>query len=141
MKKLLIIILILSSCQSYRAERKIKKLKEWGYLSTDTITKYDTIRGFQTDSIYFFDTLHSVDTITTIKDGLKVSTVIKWKTREVRQVITQRDTILEHKYTTKVIKEKRKWWDRFILGSFATLVIVPIFLYIFFSFLGVKLKR
>lgn len=113
MNKLLIIILILSSCQSYRAERKIKKLKEWGYLSSDTITKYDTIKGFTHDTLVQFDTLHHTDTLFTNQNGLKVTTIVKWKERQVKQTITQRDTILEHKYTTKVLKEKRKWWEKY----------------------------
>jgi hypothetical protein len=118
MKNKLIIglICLLASCQSYRAERKINKLKSWGYLKDSTITKYDTIRGFTLDSVYLFDTTTILDTITRIENGLKVSTVIKWKQREVRQVITKRDTILEHKYTAKILKENRKWSDTFWVG-------------------------
>jgi hypothetical protein len=116
MKKILIILLVLSSCQSYRAERKINKLREWGYMSDSTITKYDTIRGFSHDSIYFFDTTTLTDTINTFKNGIKSVTVIKWKERQVRQILTQKDTIYEHKFTTKVLKEPRKWSDNFWVG-------------------------
>jgi len=103
------IICLLASCQSYRAERKISKLKQWGYLSDSTITRYDTIRGFTHDSIYFFDTTTLIDTITTVKNGIKVVTVIKWKQREVKQILTQHDTIFKHKYTTKVITQPAKF--------------------------------
>ena len=103
------IICLLASCQSYRAERKITKLKQWGYLSDSTIIKYDTIRGFTHDSIYFFDTTTLIDTITTVKNGIKVVTVIKWKERQVKQILTQHDTIFKHKYTTKVITQPAKF--------------------------------
>ena len=122
------LICLLASCQSYRAERKINKLKEWGYLSDSTITKYDTIRGFTHDSIYFFDTLSKVDTISILKNGIKSVTVIKWKERQVMQTLTQKDTIFEHKFTTKVLKEPRKWWDRFKIGLiFGSVLVVFMF--------------
>ena len=130
MKKILILALIclLASCQSYRAERKISKLRAWGYLSDSTITKYDTIRGFTHDSIYFFDILHSVDTITTLKNGIKVVTVIKWKERQVKQLLTQNDTIFEHKYTTKVITKPIKWWNRFKVGVWFCSILLLLYL-------------
>jgi hypothetical protein len=122
------LICLLASCQSYRAELKINKLKEWGYLSDSTITKYDTIRGFTHDSIYFFDTLSKVDTISILKNGIKSVTVIKWKERQVMQTLTQKDTIFEHKFTTKVLKEPRKWWDRFKIGLiFGSVLVVFMF--------------
>ena len=75
-KLILALICLLASCQSYRAERKINKLKQWGYLSDSTITKYDTIRGWSLDSVYIFDTLSKVDTISIVKNGIKSVTVI-----------------------------------------------------------------
>lgn len=127
--KYLLIICLLASCQSYRAERKITKLKQWGYLSDSTITKYDTIRGFTHDSIYFFDTLSKVDTISIVKNGIKSVTVIKWKERQVRQILTQKDTIFEHKYTTNVIKEPRKWWNTFRIGLMVGSILVVFMFY------------
>jgi len=128
MKHLIIILLLLSSCQSYRAERKINKLKSWGYLSDSTITKYDTIRGFTLDSIYFFDTTTLTDTINTVKNGIKVVTVIKWKQREVRQILTQNDTIFAHKYTAKVITKPVKWWNRFKVGVWFCSILLLLYL-------------
>jgi len=122
------LICLLASCQSYRAERKINKLKQWGYLSDSTIVRYDTIRGFSHDSIYFFDTTTLTDTINIVKNGIKSVTVIKWKERQVMQTLTQKDTIYEHKFTTKVIKEPRKWWDKFKIGLiFGNLLMVFMF--------------
>jgi hypothetical protein len=128
MKKILILALIclLASCQSYRAERKINKLKTWGYLKDSTITKYDTIRGFTLDSIYFFDTTTLTDTINTVKNGIKVVTVIRWKERLVKQIVTQNDTIFKHKYTTKVITNHAKWYDKlgFVFGVIAFVILL-----------------
>jgi hypothetical protein len=127
-KLILVLICLLASCQSYRAERKINKLKQWGYLSDSTIVRYDTIRGFSHDSIYFFDTTTLTDTISIVKNGIKSVTVIKWKERQVMQTLTQKDTIYEHKYTTKVIKEPRKWWNKFKIGLiFGSLLVVFMF--------------
>jgi len=130
MKNKLIIglICLLASCQSYRAERKITKLKQWGYLKDSTITRYDTIRGFTHDSIYFFDTLSKLDTISIVKNGIKVSTVIKWKERQVRQILTQKDTIFEHKFEIKTITKPGKWWNTFKVGLiFGSLLVVFMF--------------
>jgi len=126
MKHLIIILLLLSSCQSYRAERKINKLKEWGYLKDSTITVYDTIRGFTHDTFIKFDTMNRVDTITTLKNGIKVVTYIKWKEREVTQLLTQKDTILIREYITKVITKPAKWFDKLgvVFGVIAFLILL-----------------
>jgi hypothetical protein len=134
MKKILIILLVLSSCQSYRAERKINKLKEWGYLSDSTITRYDTIRGWSLDSVYFFDTTTLTDTIHTVKNGIKVVTVIKWKERQVKQILTQNDTIYTHKYTTKVIKQPVKWWNRFKIGLIFGIILTIAMFYLTYKY-------
>jgi hypothetical protein len=136
MKKILILALIclLASCQSYRAERKINKLRAWGYMSDSTITKYDTIRGFTLDSVYLFDTTTILDTITRIENGLKITTVIKWKQREVRQIVTQKDTIFEHKFKTKVIKQPIKWWNRFKIGLIFGIILTIAMFYCAYKF-------
>jgi len=134
MKKLIIILLVLSSCQSYRAERKINKLKSWGYLSDSTITRYDTIRGFSHDTFIKFDTINRIDTITTLKNGIKVVTYIKWKEREVTQIVSQKDTIFEHKFTTKVIKQPVKWWNRFKIGLIFGIVLTISMFYCAYKF-------
>jgi hypothetical protein len=127
-KLILALICLLVSCQSYRAERKINKLKEWGYLKDSTITVYDTIRGFSHDTFIKFDTMNRVDTITTLKNGIKVVTYIKWKEREVTQLLTQKDTIFTHKYTTKVIKQPVKWWNRFKVGVWFCSILLLLYL-------------
>jgi hypothetical protein len=133
-KLILALICLLASCQSYRAERKISKLRAWGYLSDSTITKYDTIRGFTLDSVYLFDTTTILDTITRIENGLKITTVIKWKQREVRQIVSQKDTIFEHKFQTKVIKQPINWWNRFKIGLIFGIVLTIAIFYLTYKF-------
>ena len=136
MKNKLIIglIFLLASCQSYRAERKINKLKQWGYLSDSTITRYDTIRGWQRDTFIKFDTMNKVDTITTLKNGIKVVTYIKWKEREVTQIVSQKDTIFEHKFKTKVITKPVKWWNIFKIGLIFGIILTIAMFYSAYKF-------
>lgn len=132
--KLILIISLLASCQSYRAERKINKLKQWGYLSDSTITRYDTIRGWQRDTFIKFDTMNHIDTITTLKNGIKVVTYIKWKEREVTQIVSQKDTIFEHKFKTKVITKPIKWWNRFKIGLIFGIILTIAMFYSAYKF-------
>ena len=132
--KLILIISLLASCQSYRAERKINKLKQWGYLSDSTITRYDTVRGFTHDTFVKFDTMNHIDTITTLKNGIKVVTYIKWKEREVTQIVSQKDTIFEHKFKTKVITKPVKWWNRFKIGLIFGIILTIAMFYSAYKF-------
>jgi hypothetical protein len=134
MNKLIILICLLASCQSYRAERKISKLKSWGYLSDSTITLYDTIRGWSHDTFIKFDTINRVDTITTLKNGIKVVTYIKWKEREVTQIVSQKDTIFEHKFTTKVLKQPISWWNRFKIGLIFGIILTIAMFYLTYKY-------
>ena len=122
--KILISLLILLSvgCQSYRAERKIKKLKSWGYLSDSVITKYDTLRGYEIDTFVQFDSIHHTDTLFTYQNGLKVTTIVRWRERQVKQIISQKDTIFEHRISTKVIKDKGKWYNTWLIGCICGLL-------------------
>jgi hypothetical protein len=57
-----------------------------------------------------------------------VVTYIKWKEREVTQFVTQNDTIYEHKFTTKVLKQPVSWWNRFKIGFiFGTILTIAMF--------------
>jgi hypothetical protein len=132
--KLILIISLLASCQSYRAERKINKLKQWGYLSDSTITRYDTVKGFTHDTFIKFDTMNHIDTITTLKNGIKVVTYIKWKEREVTQIVSQKDTIFEHKFKTKVITKPIKWWNRFKIGLIFGIILTIAMFYSAYKF-------
>ena len=100
MKYLLITILILASCSTEkRCANHLKKAKELGCLTMDTVTKYDTIVGFSVDTIFMADSFTSVDTFILIKDNVKTKTVINWKDRIVYQSVLKDTTIVETNYT------------------------------------------
>jgi hypothetical protein len=119
MKYLLIIILFFSACSTQKkCNRHINQLTKLGCLKRDTITKYDTIKGFQYDTIVKFDTLSHSDTLLVVKDGVKVQTIIKWKDRIVEQSILKRDTIIKTKFVNDIVvetKEVMAWWVKWVL--------------------------
>lgn len=120
MKTIAILLLLISSCIPERAARKTNWLKSHGYLSTDTITKRDTIHGFHTDTLVQYSDTTLVDTLYIEKNGVKSQTIIKWKERTVEQTITQRDTIIETKYvkTNQLKCPDPSWWqcNKFWIG-------------------------
>jgi hypothetical protein len=127
MKYVLIIFLLLTSCESKRASRKVKWLEDRGYLIKDTIHLHDTLNGFFVDTIYIGT--KEVDTFTLVQNNVQVRTIVKWKDRFAVQELIVKDTVITtvYKTLTKTIKEKRKYWDRFHLGfAFASLIIATI---------------
>jgi hypothetical protein len=124
--KILISLLMLLSvgCQTQKKWQKVGYSKGW--LKDSVITKYDTIKGYELDTIVQFDTLHHTDTLFTYQNGLKVTTIVKWRERQVKQIINQKDTILIRKFSTKVIKEKGKWWDTWLIGFVSFLLLLLI---------------
>lgn len=122
MKYILIIALVslISSCGTKKCTRIIKKANKYGCLTTasDTITIKDTIRGWSYDSVFVFDTFSNTDTIITSNGKDSIFTIVKWKERTIRQIKTEKDTIVESKIITnnKVIETKQKWWDNFWFG-------------------------
>jgi hypothetical protein len=81
------------------------------------MVKYDTIIGFQYDTMVKFDTLNYSDTMVIIKDGVKVQTIIKWKNRIVEQSILKRDTIIKNQFVNDIVvetKEVQSWWVKWV---------------------------
>ena len=103
MKYLLILILLCSCSQSQRCQRHMDKAKELGCLTehTDTVITYDTIKGFSFDTIVQFRDTNLVDTMYVASNGVKVKTIVKWKTREVTQRISESDIIIRNLNWTK----------------------------------------
>jgi hypothetical protein len=126
MKKITLIAIVILLCSCQTQKKWLRKGYEKGWLSDSTITKYDTIRGFSHDTFIKFDTMNRVDTITTLKNGIKVVTYIKWKEREVTQLLTQKDTILIREYITKVITKPAKWFDKLgvVFGVIAFIILL-----------------
>ena len=118
MKYLLIIIVLFSACSTQKkCNRHINRLTELGCLKRDTINKYDTIKGFQYDTIVRFDTLSHSDTLVVIKDGVKVQTIIKWKERIIEHSILKRDTIIKNQFVNDIVvetKEVMAWWVKWV---------------------------
>ena len=130
MKPLIILtaFLLLSSCESQRAANKTAWLKKKGYLSADTFYIADTVKGFDTTVIRAFDTLNHTDTLTVIKDGIKVKTIVRWKDRIIEQTLTKRDTVVVRQQIRTVVTQikKSKWWDNWVLGFCCGLSLVLI---------------
>lgn len=127
MKYAILILILLTACESKRASKKITWLKERGYLQNDTIR--DTVRGFSVDTFVRFDTLNHIDTLTVEKNGVRVVTVTKWRTREQWQTITQRDTIRVIPTIKQSCPEPSWWynfWEHFFIGFAAALILVII---------------
>jgi len=131
-KYLLILIILFSSCSvQRRCNRHINKLTKLGCLKADTITKYDTIIGFQIDTFVKFSDSSRIDTLFLEKNGLKSQTIIKWKTKEVFQNVFQKDTIIKTQSINKyLIKTEYKvpLIYKILLGAFSLLAL---FLYLF----------
>jgi hypothetical protein len=118
MKYFIILIVLFSACSTQKkCNRHINRLDKLGCLKRDTITKYDTIKGFQYDTIVRFDTLNYSDTLVVIKDGVKVQNIIKWKNRIVEQSILKRDTIIKNQFVNDIVVETKEvvaWWVKWV---------------------------
>jgi hypothetical protein len=122
--KIIIYAFILSfmiGCNAEKAcQRHINKAKAGGCLKMDSVIIYDTIKGFTHDTTVIFDTTHTQDTLTVIKHGIEVKTLIKWKERTISQIITKQDTIIKNVMVPiETIKkvEVIPWWIYLIGGS------------------------
>lgn len=133
MKYLIFISIILFGCNAEkRCLKHVSKAKERGCLQSDTVTLWDTIKGFKTDTIAIFDTLNFQDTLVVVKDGVKVQTIVKWKERIIEQTVEKKDTIYKKMIVTNNLNFKpcNKWKYR-IEGIVGTLSLI-VFLFIWF---------
>lgn len=140
MKYLIVIILLITSCQSIRDKRannKMNWLMKHHYLGDTTRWVHDTVVGWKVDTIFKSDTLKDVDTFTIVKDGIRTVSVVKWKERTLQLTMTKHDTVILRKIDSKVIYQtsKKKWWDRYWSG-FTFGVALMILLLFLFSKLG-----
>jgi hypothetical protein len=132
MKYILIVLLLIGCSAEKRCQKHITKAKALGCLSiqSDTIVRLDTIKGFRIDTFIKFH--NEIDTLIVDSGGVRVETIIKWKTKEIGQKVSKKDTILKyyditkHHNHTKVV-HKIPWWFwiiPFLLAMMLMLVII-----------------
>lgn len=115
MKYLLIILLLFGCSAEKRCQKHLKKAEALGCITykSDTIIKHDTIKGFIIDT--FVQYHQEIDTLIVDKGGVKVVTIVKWKTKEIGQILSKKDTIIEYFEITKhhnhiKIVNRVPWW-------------------------------
>ncbi len=132
-----LLLLILSSCSTEkRCNRIIEKAQRLHCItfSKDTITINDTVNGFYFDSLIQFDSINDFDTLLIDTGGVKVKTIINWKTRTVGQAI-QKDTVyLTNTITvTKTQIQKRQYSKLERYTIYLALFVIAVFLAKVFS--------
>jgi hypothetical protein len=129
----LFVIVSLSSCTSQKAWIKRGESKGWLQTKSDTLIIKDTIQGWRYDTTVQFLWVHDIDTLITSNGKDSVVTIVKWKERTIRQIKTEKDTIVESKIITneipilKIIKPnfwQRLWWLWIILTFILTIWLV-----------------
>jgi hypothetical protein len=97
MKNLIIIaFILLTGCNAQKqCDKSYAKAKKLGCISRDTIVKYTTIRGFRVDTFIQYSEKSEIDTLLVDSGGVKVKTIIRWKTKQVFQEILKKDTVIE----------------------------------------------
>ena len=121
-------LIILCSCnEQKRCARYVARHPKC--FSTDTVWRYDTLKGFQVDTVFYGDTIRNTDTFTLIKDGVSVKTVVQWRDRIIQQQVTKRDTIIKS-YDVYIDKPVFKevptlfWWAKWLLGGLLGIILL-----------------
>jgi esterase/lipase superfamily enzyme len=123
--KFILLLLILSSCNaSKKCERISSKAIALKCFKNDTIKFYDTTFGQVYDTFVQFKTNNEFDTLFVDSGGVKVKTIIRWKTKELWQTITK-DTIIKEFYrVNKVITKKEiPQWTKWIWFAFVMILV------------------
>lgn len=131
MKYILIILLLIGCSAEKRCQKHITKAKALGCLSiqSDTIVVLDTIKGFRIDTFVQFH--QEIDTLIVDSGGIKVVTIIKWKTKQIGQIVSKKDSVIKylqitkHHNHTKVV-HKIPWWYFIIPFLLAMMLIIVI---------------
>ena len=131
MKYILIILLLIGCSAEKRCQKHITKAKALGCLSiqSDTIVRLDTIKGFRIDTFVQFH--QEIDTLIVDSGGIKVVTIIKWKTKQIGQIVSKKDSVIKylqitkHHNHTKVV-HKIPWWYFIIPFLLAMMLIIVI---------------
>lgn len=126
-----ILVICLSSCSAEkRCTKHFNKALLGGCITADTFTRYDTIVGIKTDTIFKGINVNLIDTFIIDTGGIRVRTITNWRDRIINQKITQRDTIIKHKNVTiNAPKHVQKWHERwqniaFICGVICFILLI-----------------
>lgn len=96
---LILAITFLCGCNAQRkCERAFKRHSNC--FVNDTVIRFDTIKGFQLDTVFIGRS--EIDTFYTDSSGVKVITIVKWKDKIIRQILSKTDTIIETKTINKI---------------------------------------
>lgn len=132
-----VLLLILSSCSSEkRCNRIINKAQRFNCISfsNEIITINDTINGFYFDTLHQFDTFNTFDTLLIDTGGVKVKTIINWKTRTMGQTIKKDTVYLTNTITvTKTQIQKRQYSKLERYTIYLALFVIAVFLAKLFS--------
>lgn len=109
-----IVMVSLTSCSAEkRCTKHFNKALKGGCITSDTITRYDTLIGIKTDTIFKGINVNSIDTFIIDTGGIRIRTITNWKDRIIHQKITQKDTIIKHQNVTiNAPKHVQKWHER-----------------------------
>lgn len=93
----------------------MRKAEALGCFKTknDTLVLFDTIKGFTIDTFVQFH--NEIDTLIVDSGGIKVLTVIKWKTKEIGQKVSKKDSVIKYYQITKHYNHTKivnhiPWW-------------------------------
>ena len=132
MRKITIIIaaILFFGCSAQkRCDKAYAKATKLGCVSSDTFYAHDTIKGFELDTFVVYSQKNEVDTLLVDSGGIRVLTIIKWKSRTVFQDVLKKDTVLETIIINdcpKLIPQKLKFSQRFLIesGKYSWLIII-----------------
>jgi hypothetical protein len=128
---LFIITIVATSCNGPKqCTKHFNKALRGGCITADTFTRYDTIVGLKTDTIFKGINVNLIDTFIIDTGGIRVRTITNWRDRIINQKITQRDTILKYQNVTiNAPKHVQKWHERwqniaFICGVICFILLI-----------------
>ena len=127
-----LIFISLSGCSTEKqCQKHLRKAEALGCFknSIDTIIRLDTIKGFTIDTFVQFH--QEIDTLIVDSGGVKVVTIIKWKTKEIGQILSKKDTVIQNLEIVKVntltkFKNIIPWWYWAILGIVSLTLIISV---------------
>jgi len=125
------VLINLTSCNGpKRCTKHFNKALQGGCITADTFTRYDTIVGLKTDTIFKAININSIDTFIIDTGGIRVRTITNWKQRIIEQKIIQKDTIIKHQNVIiKAPKHIQKWHENwrniaFIAGVLCFILLI-----------------